>query len=295
MNLDTPALQAFLAISQTGSTHAAARALGLSQASVSRRISRLEGDLGVALFVRGGHQLRLSAAGSRLLPEAQAHINALQKALRDIRSATIEAKTTVTIGCLATLSLYVLPNILADFLKKEKDTSVRVLDLAPNEIESSVMDHAADFALTMTGVGTLDLTHEVLVQQPLVLVSAKKCSPAPKNTVKWSDLGTRHLIGIGPSSAIQRLLESERSKIAVHLEFKHQVQRITTAVEMVAAGVGVTIVPMSPELRCRADLTITPITNPVIYRKVGILRRAGQSLSPAAARLRRLIAARLRR
>lgn len=294
MNLDAPALQAFLAIAQTGSTHAAARSLGLSQASVSRRVSRLEDGLGVALFQRGGHQLRLSAAGARLLPEAQAHLNGLTKALREIRSATVEAKTSITIGCLATLSLYVLPGILADFLAAEKDTSVRVLDLAPHEIESSVLDGVADFALTMTGIGTPDLRHEPLVQQPLVLVVPEKNHSQFSKTVKWTDLTGLPLIGIGPYSANQRLLESARSDIAVHLEFKHQVQRITTAIEMVAAGVGMTIVPMSSELKHRPGVFIFSITDPVVARQIGILRRTGQPLSPSAAKLRRLVASRLR-
>ncbi len=60
---------------------------GLSQAAISRRLSRLEGSLGVHLFVRGSHQLRLSKAGARLLPEARAHLDALMQALAAARAA----------------------------------------------------------------------------------------------------------------------------------------------------------------------------------------------------------------
>lgn len=291
--LDAQALLAFLAVADTGSTHAAARSLNLSQASVSRRLSRLEKSLGVPLFLRGGHQLRLSNAGARLLPEARAHVNGLMHALADARTAGPDGKTTVTVGCLATLSLHVLPSILSDFLIENPNIRVRLLDLPPAEIEASVVGGSADFALTMLGVGAPNLTHEVLAQEPLILVCPPNHALATRRSVTWSDVATLPLIGIGPHSANQRLLDSARGSIGVHLGWQHEVQRITTAVELVAAGIGLTIVPWAPELDERSDIALLPLVDPVISRRIGVLRRSGEHLAPAAARLRRMIAARL--
>ena len=295
MNLDTPALLAFLTIAETGSTHAAARSLGLSQAAISRRLSRLEDALGVPLFVRGSHQLRLSNAGTRLLPEARAHLDALMAALAAARAAGPDGVTTITVGCLATLSLYVLPDILAEFLAAEPGVRVRVLDLSPAEIEESVVNGVADFAVTMLGLGAPTLIHEVLAQEPLVLVTPADHPLAARASVRWSELSDVSLIGIGPHSANQRLLDSARGSIGVRLDWQHEVQRITTAVELVAAGVGLAIVPWTPEMERRPKIRIVPLVSPVVTRRIGVLRRSGEPLSPAAARLRRLIAVRLGR
>jgi DNA-binding transcriptional LysR family regulator len=291
--LDIQALLTFLAVADAGSTHAAARSLHLSQASVSRRLARLEKSLGVALFIRGSHQLRLSNAGARLLPDARAHVNALMHALADARTAGPTGKTTVTVACLATLSLYVLPKILSDFLAANPNVRLRLLDLAPADIDESVTSGAADFALTMLGVGAPNLTHEVLAQDPLVLVCPADHLFASRRSATWSELTDLTLIGIGPHSANQRLLDSARSSIGVHLNWQHEVQRATTAVELVAAGIGLAVLPWGPELEHRPDINFVPLVDPVINRRIGILRRSGEHLVPAAARLRRLIAARL--
>lgn len=293
MALDTPALQAFLAVAETGSTHAAARALGLSQAAVSRRVGRLEDSLGVLLFVRGGHLLRLSPAGTRLLPDVRTHIAGLNQALAEVRANRPDATTTITIGCLATLSLYVLPQILADFFAREKNIRVRILDLSPSQIEDSVSDGTADFALTMLGVGAANMIHEVLAQQPLVLIAPLGHEFASRDKVAWAELQGLPLIGTGPDSANQRLLDSARGSIGITLDWRQQVQRITTAIELVATGIGLAILPLGPELMQKTNIRVVELTDPVITRRIGILRRSGDALPPAAARLRRLIAARL--
>ncbi len=65
------ALETFLAIAETGSFHAAARALNVTQTAVSARIKALETALGVALFERGPAGTRLSLAGQRFRPHAE--------------------------------------------------------------------------------------------------------------------------------------------------------------------------------------------------------------------------------
>ena len=59
--LDAPALVGFVLIAETGSVHAAAKRLNLSQAALSRRLQRLERAMRVQLFVRQGRRLLLSA------------------------------------------------------------------------------------------------------------------------------------------------------------------------------------------------------------------------------------------
>ncbi|MCB1327988.1 MAG: LysR family transcriptional regulator [Maritimibacter sp.] len=282
-------------MAETGSTHAAARSLNLSQASVSRRLARLEEELGVQLFIRGHHQLRLTKAGARLLPEAQKHMNGLLKAMADARESSSGETATITMGCLATLSLYVLPEVTTAFVAAEPAVRLRILDLSPVEIERSVISGHADFALTMLGIGAPELTHDVLAREPLVLLCPIDHAMAEFRSVTWAHLDRMRLIGIGPHSANQRLLDSARGSIGIHLEWQHEVQRITTAVELVAAGVGLAVLPWAPEVVARDDIAVIPLVDPVITRRIGILRRSGERLSPAAGRLVRQIAVALRK
>jgi DNA-binding transcriptional LysR family regulator len=84
MSLDQ--LRYFVAVADTGTVHAAARWLHVSQPPVSRQIRALEDELGVDLFARGPRGMRLLPAGQVLLERARQILAALDDAVRDTRN-----------------------------------------------------------------------------------------------------------------------------------------------------------------------------------------------------------------
>jgi DNA-binding transcriptional LysR family regulator len=81
VDLDTALLRAFVAVADHGGVGHAAQAMHLSQQGVSKRISRLEATLGVALLDRGPRGVTLTTAGTRLLPAARQAIDAVDAAI----------------------------------------------------------------------------------------------------------------------------------------------------------------------------------------------------------------------
>ncbi len=294
--IDGPALSAFIAIADTGTVHAAAEQLGVSQPALSRRLQRLEDALGVKLFARSLQRLRLSEAGAQLLPQARLHVDGLGRALGAIRDDARYGTASVTIGCLATLSVEILPGILAEYAKRRPQVRLRVLDLSAREIEQSVRDSTADFALTMMGVAEPALSQEFIAEEPMVLLAAAEHPLAGRQSASWSELAGLPLIAIGPQSANRRLLETVQASLGVDLEWRHEVQRLSTAVELVAAGMGLAVLPqLAANARSRTDVRTVALLDPPITRRLGVLRRSGEVLSPAADALRRAFATELRR
>jgi len=289
MHIDAPAIEAFLAVAERGSTHAAARDLGISQASISRRISRLEAQIGTSLFLRTGHSLALSTAGQQFLSVARSHFSGLKNALNEIRMTVKGHPNSVAVACLATLGLDVLPKVLTELAQVRPDLRVRLLDVMPNQIEEIVSDGTADFAVTILGIGAPDLVHEVVMEQPLALVVPDNHPLASRETMQWQELDGMRLIGMGPVSAHFRLLENARPQIKVQWEEFHQVQRITTAIAMVAAGLGAAILPLNLALNRPFGVRTILLTDPVISRRIGILRRSATPLTRQADFLRRRI------
>ena len=292
--LDVSAFEAFLTVVDTGTVHDAAVRLGISQPALSRRLQRLEATIGVRLFTRAHRRLQLSEAGAELLPQVRTHLDGLEQALATLRETNRYGVASVTIGCLATLSVAILPAVLAEFASRHPHVRVRVMDLSAREIEASVRDGTADFALTMLRMDEPTLRQELVAEELMVLLVPAAHPLSARDQVGWHELEGNPLIAVGPQSANRRLLEHAQSSIGVTLQWRHEVQRLSTAVELVFAGMGIAVLPMLSLTSPREGLKVVALTNPQITRRLGILRRPDSPLSPTADALRRACVARLR-
>ncbi|MEO0959908.1 MAG: LysR family transcriptional regulator [Pseudomonadota bacterium] len=136
--------KAFLATAETGSLSAAARALGLSQPTLSRQVAALEADLGVALFERIGRSLSLTGPGLELAE----HVRAMGEAAGRVslaaagRTETIEGR--VAISASDVVAVHQLPPILARLRTEAPGIEIEVV--AANEI-SDLQRREADIAI----------------------------------------------------------------------------------------------------------------------------------------------------
>nr|WP_207628850.1 HTH-type transcriptional regulator HdfR [Photorhabdus cinerea] len=116
--VDTELLKTFLEVSKTRHFGRAAESLYLTQSAVSFRIRQLENQLGANLFTRHRNNIRLTAAGERLVPYAESLMNTWQLAKKEITHAS--QHTELTIGATASLWEAYLTPWLQDFYKKHQ-------------------------------------------------------------------------------------------------------------------------------------------------------------------------------
>jgi DNA-binding transcriptional LysR family regulator len=102
VDVDTRVLRYFVAVAEHLSFTRAAQELFVSQPSLSRQIQRLETEVGAALFVRTGRQVRLTAAGENLLPAARRILDDWRQAVREVRTSEAARKQLLRIGFVAT-------------------------------------------------------------------------------------------------------------------------------------------------------------------------------------------------
>ncbi|MCW7764497.1 transcriptional regulator HdfR [Photorhabdus luminescens] len=117
--MDTELLKTFLEVSKTRHFGRAAESLYLTQSAVSFRIRQLENQLGTHLFTRHRNNIRLTAAGERLVPYAESLMNTWQLAKKEIMHAS--QHTELTIGATASLWEAYLTPWLQDFYKKHQE------------------------------------------------------------------------------------------------------------------------------------------------------------------------------
>jgi DNA-binding transcriptional LysR family regulator len=106
-------LKVLLALSRGGSVAAAARAMGVDQSTVSRRLAALEEAVGCPLLLRGGREFTWTAEGRTMIAAAEAAESAVQTATRQLRTARLDAtglvRVTTTPGVAAMLLRYIQP------------------------------------------------------------------------------------------------------------------------------------------------------------------------------------------
>jgi DNA-binding transcriptional LysR family regulator len=196
----------------------------------------------------------------------------------------------VAIGCLPTLAIHFLPGIIAKFSAKHPATLVRVFDNSASEIAERVQRGDAEFGLTILATSRWDLEMKPLVKEPYVLVCRANHPLARQRSVRWSDIQDERLIRISPQTGNRALIDDALGAATERLRWSSEVQHVATAVAMVAAGVGMTVVPRSTVAVVRTqNLACVPLRNPSVTRTLGVVTRRGVPLSVLGASLLKLI------
>lgn len=125
--LDWDDLRLFLAVADTGTLTAAARACGLTQPTLGRRIQSLEQRLGQKLFQRTAAGFLLTDTGQALLPVARRMAEAADTALRQLSGQEAQLSGTLRISSFDWFSHYVLADYCAGFLRLHPQVSLELI------------------------------------------------------------------------------------------------------------------------------------------------------------------------
>ncbi|MCA0431860.1 MAG: LysR family transcriptional regulator [Proteobacteria bacterium] len=155
------AFRQFLQVAEAGSVRAAARLSNTAASAISRQVALLESQLGIPLFDRVGRNLRLTPAGEALktglLASSEVHEQTLDalNALRGLQSGRLRIATVES------LSMSVLPDVLASFLEQYPGVQVSVFVAGSDAVTELVNNYAADLGFTFNpaSVEGLEVLH----------------------------------------------------------------------------------------------------------------------------------------
>lgn len=295
MRIDLPGIEAFLGIANWGSFRRAAAHMNLSQAALSHRVKKLEEALGTILLARTTRRVTLTEAGLELMPVAQRAVSDIEGALDALRDRGRGGPERLAVACLPTVALLHLPAALAEFGRLHPAVRVQIYDNSAAEITGRVRAGEADFGVTVVSARGTDLDITPLNRDPFVLVCPAGHLLAGRAAVQWRELGGEPLIRISAETANRLLIDEALDRKREVPSWRFEVQRVPTAVNMVRAGLGLTVLPLSGlKANGSTDLVGVPLRNPAVVRRIGLVSLRDKPLSPHAALLARLVAERLR-
>ncbi|WP_236235825.1 LysR family transcriptional regulator [Pseudomonas faucium] len=290
INFDLNDLQAFRAVVEQGSFRKAAEAVRISQPALSRRIDKLEDALGVRLFERTTRKVSLTQAGRGFMPSVERLLDDLDNALLGISEVASTRLGQVTVACVPSAAYYFMPRVIAHYHQQFPRIKVKVLDASAHEVLSAVVDGEADFGLSFMGTQEADVDFEPLVQEHYVLACRRDHPLAGRSSVSWQEFYQQAYISLGKTSGNRFLLDQALGGIVPQRQSICETRHVTTMIGLVEAGLGVAAVPaMAMPAADHPILTSVALVEPQVLRSVGLIKRRGRTLTPAALALERLV------
>lgn len=199
--LDWSLVQTFLTVAETGSLSEAARRLGISQPTAGRQIRQVEEHLQVTLFHRQPRGLKLTEAGTALIPHARAMAEAmhgLQLAAAG-RSETLSGPVRITASVFT--AFHHLPPVLAQLRQDEPEITV---DLVPSDRAENLLFREADIAVRMFRSEQLDIVTRHLGEMRLGLYAARSYVARRGQPTRMEEFFDHDIIGYDRSELILR-------------------------------------------------------------------------------------------
>jgi DNA-binding transcriptional LysR family regulator len=286
INFDLNDLLSFRAVAELSSFRKAAEAVHLSQPAFSRRIDKLEQALEVRLLERTTRRVTLTAVGRDFERKVRELLDDLDATLLGIRGVAVTRMGEVTVACVPSTVNYYLSHVIGRYHERSPKVRVKVLDAGANEVLAAVARGEADFGLNFIGAQEGELEFKPLVEERFVAACRRDHPLAKLRRVSWAQLSDHDYISVGRTSGNRVLLDQALAGVAGRPQAIYETQHVTTMLGLVEAGLGVAAVPsMAMPAPDHPLLVSVPLIDPVVTRKVGLIRRRGRSLSPAAQQL----------
>lgn len=290
MKIDTLGVQAFIAIADHANFGKAADALHISQTALTRRLQNLEAYLGATLVERTTRTVALTKMGSDFLPQCRRLIGELAAALREVRETGKALRGDVSIACVPTAGVRYLPRIIERYSARYPDNRIKVLDHASSGVAAAVLRREAEFGINIAEAHHAELVAVPLLRDRFVLICRDDHLLAARKSVPWRGLQQHRLIFAGADSNNRPLLDAALGGGGVALTPFYEVQRSSTAVGLVAAGVAAAVVPaLAVQPGAYPRIRVIALTAPAVFRDLVLITRKAAQLSPAAQALYDLI------
>lgn len=256
--LELRRLHAFVAIAEEGHITRAAERLGMQQPPLTRVLQSLEAEFGVLLMERLPRGVRPTTAGLALLEEARDLLERAERIAQVVQRAARGEKGRLAVGFTSSAALHpFVPGVLRQFRELLPGVSVALEEAGTGELMDALIHERLDAAFVRSPLsGTPSLQAEPILVEPMLLAlpADHPLAVGPTRALPLSELASeafvlyRRRVGLGLYDAILvACREAGFSPMVIQ-----EAPRMTATLSLVAAGLGVSIVPASMQ-RLRSD------------------------------------------
>jgi DNA-binding transcriptional LysR family regulator len=286
--LQVSRLKVFVEVAKQGSISAAAEELSYTQSAVSQQIAALEAETGVTLIERLPRGVRLTTAGSTLLAHAEGILGRLAAAEADLEAIAGLRGGQLRMASFPTAGATLMPLAIAMFRAQHPEVELTLAEGEPEEIAPRLFAGEFDLALLFEFEGTseslvADLVRQPLFEDPMFLALPADHPLSRRRTLRLADLRAEAWVQTSSSSACARHVVRCCHVAGFEPIVSFESDDYQTVQGLVAAGVGVALIPKLAVASAREDIAIRALSPSSPVRNVIAATPEGSRLTPAAA------------
>jgi DNA-binding transcriptional LysR family regulator len=229
---------------ETGSFTNAAQSLGVKPSTISRRIIRLEDELGVTIFERGSFGIRLTAAGRQLMPQVRRTLDDLDSVRQVGRRSGAGMAGHVRLGVRMPPIGNPLQSLLADWRIRHPDVVLTLCELNDHQISAALAERSLDIALVTTHAPRRGANSIPLYREPLVAALPYGHILATYESLTWTLLRDQTLLTQGWDDS-HSAREFYASLLGNSVNFSSHPASKQSVMALVGTGFGITLAGQS--------------------------------------------------
>jgi LysR family hydrogen peroxide-inducible transcriptional activator len=277
-------LRYFVAVADEGSFSRAAAREHVAQPSLSQQIQKLEAEMGQRLFDRLPRSVVATEAGKYLLEYARKILVEIADARRCLDELKREVVGRLAVGAIPTITPYVLPELIGKFQHRYPKVTLEILEDTTERLVRRLEDGELDIAFVSTCDESPALERHSLGREALLVLLPKGHQLAKKKKIKWSDLKSQKFLLLHEMHCLSAQVYQFLAANHLRPELAVTGAQLGTIARMVAAGMGVSLVPqMMIEAEPATGCVALPFAPPVPVRELNLVRNPLRFQSKAAA------------
>jgi LysR family transcriptional activator of glutamate synthase operon len=266
-------LRWFVALTESENITAVAAEMHVTQPTLSRAIARLETGFGVRLFDRRHNRLHLNRYGEILRAHALRALSEVDSAHNRISTLADPNEGTVSLCFLHSLGEWLVPELISGYRAEHPKVRFELRGAAADSVVDDIRLGRSDLGFVAPEPSVDDLVWTPVATEPVRLLVPVRHRLARRKTVSFAEVAEDDFVALTPEYGLRQLTDRLARAAGFAPRIAFSVTEVGTMRAMIAAGVGVGVVPAPPAVAAPPEGTVlVELRDRDAWRTIGMIR-----------------------
>ena len=265
-------LRSFIVLAEELHFGRAAERLCIVQPALSMQIKALEEELGVTLFDRDRHRVELSDAGLIFLPEARAALTQVNRAVKLVKAVEAGEVGVIRVSFVSSVLPHYLPSLIRRLHAHYPHIELELKDMATPDQLVALKTNKVDFGFVRLPIDDRRITTRTVLEEPFIVVRPVGHPLCERSAIAPADLAGHPAFFLARRFAPGFYDEflAQMSRCGANLSILQELGEFTTMVALVAAGMGIGVVPKLAMTAKPENVELRPLDMPGCLSRIGL-------------------------